>query len=149
MITWPQPARTSVWLQTYVEYPEEALLDLVCTYVGTGRRTEIPPSAHATVYDAPLIASSAPQSGAHIDRAALVLIAVITSDKMNEVPYRTEQLLRTLWRAVAPVDFRPIDRNGQRVPEDAPRAVWQAAFNRCMDEHIGAWFAVKWEERLA
>jgi hypothetical protein len=149
LITWPQPPRTSVWLQTRIEYPEAVLLDLVCSHVGTGRRAELPPGAHGALYAVPLIGHHAPHDGAHIERAALAVLGVLSSDPANEVPYRAEQLLRALWRAVAEVDFRPIDRNGQRVPVDAPKATWEAAFQRCTDEHIGAWFSVLWEDRLA
>jgi hypothetical protein len=67
---------------------------------------------------------------------------VISSDDGNEVPYRPQQLLRALWRAVEAVVIRPVDRSGRRVAVEAPRARWEAAFQHCQREHIAAWFSV-------
>jgi len=150
LTTWPHPAHTSAWLQPRIEYPEEALLDLVCRHVGTGRRDDVPPVVHgAPLYAVPLIGRHPPQDCGHVERAALALLVVLSSDPANDVPYRSEQFLRALWRAVDGIDFRPIDQNGHRVPADAPKATWDAAFQWCKGEHIGAWFSVIWEDRLA
>lgn len=40
LIAFSQPPRTTVWVQSGIDYPEEGLLDLVCQHVGTGRRAE-------------------------------------------------------------------------------------------------------------
>jgi hypothetical protein len=149
LMTWPHPPRTSVWLQLRREYAEPVLLDLVCTYVGTGRRADMPSGSHGALLAVPLIGLHAPPEGAHVERAALAFQAILLRDPANNVPYRAEQLLRTLWRTVEEVDFRPIDRRGHRVPVAAPQAKWDAAFERCIDKRISAWFSVSWEDRHA
>lgn len=149
LITWANPARTTVWPQTGIPYSEGVLLDLVCRYVGTGHRADLPPSAHGALYAVPLIGEQAPNQSGQLERSALAVLAVISSDDTNEVPYRPEQMLRALWQAVETVDFRPIDRDGQRVTAQMTEPRWEAAFERCRREQLAAWFSVAWEDRHA
>lgn len=62
-------------------------------------------------------------------------------------------MIRTLWRAVAGVDFRPFDRKGRRVPGNVNthfgQRAWRKAVDDCKARGIRAWFAVAWEARLS
>jgi hypothetical protein len=147
LITWASRTRTAVWLQTWPDFPEEALLDLVCRYVGTGRRTELRASPHDVLFHVPLVGKSGPADGTEAELAALLLGAMITQNGEKVIPYRPEQMVRALWRAVDGIDLRPIDRKGRRMGKSASDRAWTSAKQRCLDQQIFAWFAATWEDR--
>lgn len=149
LITWASRTRTVVWLQTGPDFPEEALLDLACHYLGTGRRTEMHVNTEERLFSLPLVGDFGPTSGDEAETAALLLGAIITQDGENVIAYRPEQFVRALWRAVDGVDLRPIDRKGRRVGHDASDRAFAKAKQRCQDEGIAAWFAATWEDRIA
>jgi hypothetical protein len=152
LITWAARTRTTVWPQIGPDFPEEALLDLVCRYLGTGRRTDMRASPQEAVFHLPLVGDFGPNHPHHaqeMETAALLLGAVITQDGESVIPYRPEQFMRALWRAVDGLDLRPIDRKGRRLGHDASNRAWAKAKQRCKDQEIVAWFAASWEDRPA
>ena len=149
LLTSASRTRTTVWLQTEPDFPEEALLDLACRYLGTGRRAEMQAHPQEMVFSIPLVGDFGPTSGVEAETAALLLGAMITQDGEDVIPYRPEQFVRALWSAVEGVDLRPIDRKGRRVGHDASDRAFAKAKERCKDHEIAAWFAARWEDRLA
>ncbi|MGN6105487.1 MAG: hypothetical protein ACTHU0_10315 [Kofleriaceae bacterium] len=138
---------TSVWPSApcHDDVPERMLVDLVCTYVGTGRASEVPDAPwDGWCCSLPLVGSGeAPGIDEHI--AARSLYDKITSLPHGWAPVRFERKMWAIWNAVYGVDFRPLTTNGERVPVEAPDAIWEAAAQRCVDEGIFAWFSVRWE----
>jgi hypothetical protein len=152
LITWASRTRTTVWPQLGEDFPEEALLDLACRYLGTGHRSDMRASPQDALFQLPLVGDFGPhhpEHAAEMETAALLLGAVITQDGESVIPYRPEQFMRALWRAVDGLDLRPIDRKGRRVGHDANDRAWAKAKQRCKDQQIVAWFGASWEDRSA
>ena len=152
LITGASRTRTVVWPQLGPDFPEEALLDLVCRYLGTGRVTDMRASPQEALFHLPLVGDFGPHHPHHpqeMETAALLLGAVITQDGEDVIPYRPEQFMRALWRAVDGLDLRPMDRKGRRFGHDAPDRAQADAKQWCKDQEIAAWYAASWEDRPA
>lgn len=141
---------TTVTPQQPLTLPDEVYMDLVCEYVATCRRSELPAEPTDALYcPAYLIGWQGAGSGMDEERAVLLLFAMIAQSRYSEVPMRYEQALWALRRAALDIDFRPIDSQGRRHGIETSKAEHDAAEEACSTSELCAWFLMRWEQRLA
>lgn len=150
IITIAGRSTTSVWpfAPFHEQVPECMLVDLVCTYIGTGTAEDVPGAPWGGwCCPLPLVGSGvAPGIDEH--RASLDLYERIADGPHGKAPVMFEQKMWAIWSAVYGVDFRPLDANGKPVPAEECDEIWEAAAQRCVAKGIFAWFSVRWESRL-
>jgi hypothetical protein len=143
-------SQTTVMPQKPTTIADDLYVDLICTYVATTRRSELPPESFGTFYiPAYLIGVRGAGNGDDEERAVLLLFAMIAQSDYGETLMRYEQALWALRRAVMNIDFRPMGKLGRRIAPLASRSEREAATEKCNKREYCAWFLCRFEQRLA
>jgi hypothetical protein len=141
---------TTVMPETPNTLRDDVYMDIVCDYVATCPRSELPPAPEDALYcPAYLFGRFGPGSGLDEEHAVLLLFAAIGMSEHHLVPLRGEQALWAFRQAVLDIDFRPLDAAGRRVGPASTTAEHDAAEEACKDRQLCAWYAVRWEQRLS